>query len=248
MHPDADHEFTRFQEPENFSCPETRELAENLRQLGRLLPSGAPIDRQESRRRCRDVLQELSRTDRNRRLLERVERRAYEIGGDEHQLFQFEDEPGRIYKATYQDSFGCHSAFDPLDPELTGKQFNATLSEDPRFYLRRWILLNELGDYKTRFEGILPPERAQWMPRICVSQPWLEGTNPSSHEISLLMAKVGFVEVSRDAFYLPEARVLLTDCAPRNVRILSGKAIPFDAIAESPSAEVSRWLAEKIPI
>ena len=219
-----------------------------LRQLGRVLPSGARIDRQESRRRYRDVLLELSRSDRHRRLLKRFERCAYDICGVEHQLFQFEDEPGRIYKATYQYSFGCHSAFDPIDPELTGKHFNATLCDDPRFYLRRWILLNELGDYKTRFEGILPPERARWMPRICVSQPWLPGTNPSARDISHLMAATGFVEVSRDAFYLPEAHVLLTDCAPRNVRISAGKVIPFDAIAEIPSAEVSRWLAEKNPL
>ncbi len=80
----------------------------------------------------------------------------YEEGGDEHILFRVDDQPDRIFKSTYGDNFGRYSAFDPIDPEITGKNFNATGNPDASFYLKRWILLNSLSGFKTRFEGILP--------------------------------------------------------------------------------------------
>jgi hypothetical protein len=56
------------------------------------------------------------------------------------------------------------------------------------------------------------------------------------------MCEEGFLEVSRDAFYLPTFGILLTDAAPRNVRISGDSAIPFDAIAETASEEVIHWI------
>ncbi len=157
-------------------------------------------------------------------------------------LFRVDSEPGRIFKATFGDNFGCRSNFDRLDPELTGKHFNATGNEDSTYYFRRWVILNALGGFKTRFEGILPPEQPHWLPRICISQPWLDGGNPGEEIISKAMTYAGFREISRGAFFLEEAGVLLTDAAPRNVRIMEGRAIPFDAIAEVAEDEVVRWI------
>lgn len=169
----------------------------------------------------------------------------YEVGGDEHLLFRSDDQPDRIFKSTYGDNFGCYCVFDPIDPELTGKNFNATGNPDVCFYLKRWILLNSLGGNKTRFEGILPPENPHWLPRICISQPWLDGSNPNSATISRLLENAGFLEVSREAFYLPDSGILLTNTAPRNVRISGDSAIPFDALAEIASDEVTRWIKKQ---
>jgi hypothetical protein len=58
------------------------------------------------------------------------------------------------------------------------------------------------------------------------------------------MTNAGFREISRGAFFLKEAGVLLTDAAPRNVRIVEGLAIPFDAIAEVAEDEVVRWIKQ----
>lgn len=232
--------------PESFSDPETRELAKILRRLERAMPSGSCVNWEETRQWNIDVLQELSEEDgKSEALIDRINGAEYEEGGDEHVLFRVDEQPGRIYKSTYGDNFGCCSKLDSIDPELTGKNFNATGNPDIRYYLRRWILLNSLGGYKTRFEAILPAENPKWVPRICISQPWLDGSNPSARMISRSMVETGFLEISQGAFYLPGPRLLLTDAAPRNIRIYEGAAIPFDAIAEIASEEVVRWVERK---
>jgi hypothetical protein len=232
-----------FSNPGNFSDPDTRELAEILRGLERTLPSGPHLDRAENRRRHIETLKVLSQTDdKTDRLLHLLDRVEYEEGGDEHMLFRVDSEPGRIYKATFGDNFGCRSNFDRLDLELTGKHFNASGNEDSIYYFRRWVILNALGGFKTRFEGILPPEQPHWLPRVCISQPWLDGGNPNEAAISQAMTNAGFLEISRGAFFLDEARILMTDAAPRNVRILEGRAIPFDAIAEIADEDVVYWI------
>ncbi|MEI9894397.1 MAG: hypothetical protein WDN28_11070 [Chthoniobacter sp.] len=98
-----------------------------------------------------------------------------------------------------------------------------------------------MSDYQTRFEGIVPPEKAGWLPRICISQPELPGINPTPQQIRETLGPYGFREISRDAFFDPETHLLLTDAAPRNVRIVDGIPIPFDAIAQIPSGKVLEW-------
>jgi hypothetical protein len=238
---------TFYSNPESFTDPETRELAGVLRRLERSMQSGPPLDWAETRRRTIEALEELSQADgKTEHLIDLLDGAEYEEGGDEHILFRVDSEPNRIFKATYGDNFGCYSVFDPIDAEFTGKNFNATGNPDIGFYLKRWILLNSLGGYKTRFEGILPPEKPHWLPRICISQPWLDGSNPSSGMISRLMKKAGFLEVSQDSFFLREAGILLTDTAPRNVRIFEDSAIPFDAIAEIASEKVIHWIERQM--
>jgi hypothetical protein len=210
------------------------------------MPSGAPLDWKEARQWNIAALHGLFQNDpKSLSLTRSLTGRNYEVGGDEHHLFHLDEDPGRIFKATYGDSFGCRPVFDPVDAESTGRHFLQTLNDDPRFYLRRWILLNRIGGYKTRFEGILPPEAAHWAPRICISQPWLDEMNPSPAEITRSMLEVGFIEISGDAFYRPRSGLLLTDAAPRNVKISNGGPVPFDAIAEEASDEVKRWAAGK---
>jgi hypothetical protein len=207
--------------PGNFSDPETRELAKILRELEWTVPSGPYLDRAANRQRHIEALKILSQTDdKTDRLLNLLDHVEYEEGGDEHVLFRVDSEPGRIFKATFGDNFGCRSNFDRLDPELTGRHFNASGNEDSIFYFRRWVILNAMGGFKTRFEGILPSERPHWLPRICISQPWLDGGNPNEATISRSMTNEGFLEISPGAFFLEEVGILLTDAAPRNVRIV----------------------------
>jgi len=227
------------------SSPENRELVEVIRELAGLLPGHSEINWQESRRRCGDVLRELVRSSgKSRRLADLLKGERHIVGGDEHHIVRVSSEPERVYKITHGDNFGCRSYFSPVDPELVGN-FHGETNADPFFYLERWGYLNSICDYQTRFEGFLPPEKPMWLPRICVSQPELPGSNPSPQEIREALAKYRFHEVSTHAFYQPEIRLLLTDAAPRNVRIVDGVPVPFDAIAQVASGRILTWCEER---
>jgi hypothetical protein len=175
--------------------------------------------------------------------MEMFEGREFIVGGDEHHVVNVPSEPDRVYKFTHGDNFGCRSFFSPHDPDFTGKHFHGTGNADPFFYLRRWRILNFLCPYQTRFEGLLPPEHPQWLPRICISQPKLGGENPDFADIRSAMERYGFTEISEYAYLHAKTGMLLTDVAPRNVRVIEGVPIPFDAIATLAGPEVLDWVA-----
>lgn len=170
------------------------------------------------------------------------------VGGDEHNNFILEDYSSRIFKITHNNSFGCKVLFDPIDSELTGKNFIAQGNDCPHFYLRRWQLLNSISDYQVKLEGIISPERPGWMPRICISQPFIEGKNPTQDEITEALAKYDYFEVSRGAYYNASSNILLTDTFKRNVRIVNGEPALFDAIASEPTGEALEWLQNKLSV
>lgn len=229
------------------SSAENRELARVIRKLGGLLPGGTSVDWQELRRRCGDVLREIIRTsDSSRRLTTLLEGAPYFVGGDEHHIVRVDSEPDRIYKFTHGDNFGCRSYFSPADPELSG-HFHGETNADPFFYLNRWRLLNSISGFQTRFEGFLPSEKPGWLPRMCISQPELPGSNPTPQEIRTSLEPYGFAEVSEAAFFHLETRLLLTDARPRNVRIVEGIPVPFDAIAQMASGKVLEWCSHQCP-
>jgi hypothetical protein len=224
------------------SSTENRELGEVLRQLEGLHHGGTPLDWQEPRQWRGDALASLligcSKSLRLPSLLGGTE---YEVGGDEHYLLRVETEPERVYKITHSDSFGCFSLFLPSDPELSGRHFYATVNDDPRIYIRRWMLLNTLGEYQTRYEGLLWSQEDLFVPRICVSQPFLESENPSESEIAKSLAQYGYQRISVDTYLNMETNILLADAAPRNVRIINGVPVPFDAIASFVTPEILSW-------
>ena len=229
--------------PPEDSSAENRKLAEVIRELGSLLPSGPEVDWQELRGRCGEVLREITReSSKSCRLTALLEGAPYFVGGDEHHIIRVDSEPDRIYKFTHGDNFGCRSYFSPVDPELIG-HFHGETNADPFFYLKRWILLNSISGFQTRFEGFVPSEKPGWLPRICISQPELPGVNPTPEKIRATLQPYGFVEVSNAAFFDPETRLLLTDAAPRNVRIVEGIPVPFDAIAQIATGRVLEWCA-----
>ena len=224
------------------SSPENRELGEVIRKLEGIHRRDPSLDWKESRKRCAEALTDyLSSSDQSLGLAGRLEGADYEIGGDEHLVVRVDDQPDRVFKLTYGDCFGCYSFFSPFDPDLSGKHFHGSINEDPVFYLKRWMLLNFLGGYQTRFEGLLPPEEKLRMPRICVSQPTLDVPSPSRKEIRESLAPYGFDNISEDAFLSFESRILLTDAAPRNVRIVDGTPALFDVIATVASEKVYAW-------
>jgi hypothetical protein len=164
-----------------------------------------------------------------------------EIGGSEHLLIRIKGESERIFKTTFDDNLGCTSDFYPSDPELSGRHFHATGNADPFFYLSRWIFLNAISHYQTRYEGILPPTIASHLPRICVSQPILPRRNPTVQEIEQSLQIYRFRKISEDAFLRDADEILLTDVAPRNIRIVDGVPAPFDAIAQRAPPKVLIW-------
>ena len=156
---------------------ENRELVEVIRKLGELLQGDTHINWEENRRRGTDILRRLGSTcEKSHAVSKRIRGVPTETGGSEHILIRLIDEPQRVFKTTYGDNLGCSSEFFPKDPELTGKHFHAKSNANPFFYLERWIWLNSIGEYQTRYEGILLPEIEGHLPRICVSQPSRFGT------------------------------------------------------------------------
>jgi hypothetical protein len=109
-------------------------------------------------------------------------------------------------------------------------------------------LLNRIGDYQTTLEGVIAPEREGWMPRFCMSQPFVEGETPSELKIREAFESCEFFHVSAGAYYSPGEDVLLTDAFPRNVRLLGGAPIPFDAVASIPAPVERAWLEKKLGI
>jgi len=232
--------------------PENRHLGEVLRELGRLLPGRSDIHRPGFRERYRDILNAFALdSPTTGRLSALLGGAPYFVGGDEHRIVQVSgDQPDRIYKITHSDSFGCRSEFHPSDPELLGKHFFAGVNLDLLFYLERWICLNSISTYQTRFEGFLPPENDRHMPRVCISQPVLPPQtpthpNPTEWEIEGAFRPYGYRRISEGAFLHSESRILLTDAAPRNVRIVAGIPVPFDAGAEIASSEVIEWAGSR---
>ena len=231
-----------FQNQDHASS-ETRELAEILRKLGEFLQGDAPVDWQEDRQRCADLLRRLAAgCEKSLSLSGRLRGAVTETGGSEHLIIRLEAEPARVFKTTFGDNLGCRSDFHSLDLEWTGRHFHATGNADPFFYLRRWVHLNSISDYQTRYEGVLAPERKGHLPRICVSQPFIERTrDPSEPEIEQALRPYGYRKISADAFLNDENGILLTDAAPRNVGIEGGVPTPFDAIAEIAPRRVLEW-------
>jgi len=209
-------------------------------------PRGGEVGWQEARASYAEVLNaELSfyasKNSWLEDLAERGDSHAFR-GGDEHVNFRVSEKETRIYKITHSDQFGCCVKFDYFDEGLTGRHFIAKGNEDPWFYLKRWWLLNTLFDYETRLEAIVPPAREGWLPRICVSQPYVEGGNSSERDLDKAFERYGYIKVSDGAYYSPAYGVLMSDAFPRNVRIHEGVPVPFDVIASHPSHEAGTWI------
>lgn len=169
-------------------------------------------------------------------------------GGDEHYIaLPSDDRLRKVLKWTYGNNFGLKLNVFEIDPEGMNRNVISTGNIDPRYYLRRWIILNSIGLPITRFEGLLPPDltRGERLPRIAISQKKLSPENPPRREIAEAFRHIGFVEVSENSYYRASDNVLLGDAAPRNVRIENGEIIPFDAVAESPCQQARDWCIQE---
>ena len=69
----------------------------------------------------------------------------------------------------------------------------------------------------------------------------MPGNNPERAAIASSLSLHGFEKISDDAYLHLETGILLTDAAPRNVRIVDGKPVPFDAIAMLATDAVVEW-------
>ena len=166
-------------------------------------------------------------------------------GGDEHYILLFSEEhrDQRVLKWTYGDNFGLHLKVFEHDPELMYHHVISSRNPDPVKYLRRWIILNEIGAPITRLEGISPPDflRNERFPRLAISQRELPPENPTHQEIVKGFLEIGFIEVSEHSYYRKGDKILLGDAAPRNIRFEDGVLIPFDAVAEHPEGFAMEW-------
>jgi hypothetical protein len=223
------------------SHAEDDQLAHLLRELGESLRSDSPLDWRESWRRSNDVLGRFYQSSPQcRRLSESLRGQSLERGGAEHQIIRLPSHPDRYFKTTYGGAFGCRTELFPSD--LDELYFHAASNGDPLFYFERWRLLNSISYYQTKFEGILPPETEGGLYRICVSQPAVVTANPTETQIAQALAAFGFKKVCPNTYFSEEDNLLLTDAAPRNVRVIEGIPVPFDAIAEIATGPLLDWI------
>jgi len=170
------------------------------------------------------------------------------IGGDEHYISLPDSESeGRVFKWTYGDNFGLQLKVYEIDPDAMNQHVISTGNPDPRHYLNRWIILNNIGPPITRFEGLLPPDflKNEKLPRLAISQRMLPPENPTYQAIVNGFREIGFIEVSEHSYYRVEDNILLGDAAPRNIRFEDGVIVPFDAVAQQPSGAARQWCTEK---
>ncbi len=171
-------------------------------------------------------------------------------GGDEHYILLFSEEhrDQRVLKWTYGGNFGLHLKVFEIDPDAMNQRVISSGNPDPRFYLNRWVILNNIGPPITRFEGLLPPDflRNERLPRIAISQRELPPENPTHQEIVKGFRKIGFIEVSEHSYYRKDDNILLGDAAPRNIRFENGVLVPFDAVAEHPEGIGKQWCIDRI--
>jgi hypothetical protein len=80
---------------------------------------------------------------------------------------------------------------------------------------------------------------------LSVSQPYIDALNPSRDDIRDALGGFGFEQISEDAYLHVEFEILLTDAAPRNVRVVEGIPALFDVIASIASPDVIRWAARQ---
>jgi hypothetical protein len=169
-------------------------------------------------------------------------------GGDEHYLLlPCGNLSKRVLKWTYGDNFGLQLKVFEHDPELMNHHVISSGNPDPVKYLRRWIILNNIGPPVTRLEGILPPDflRNERLPRLAISQRELPPENPTHQEIVKGFREIGFIEVSEHSYYRKDDNILLGDAAPRNIRFENGTLVPFDAVAEHPEGTAMEWCMDR---
>jgi len=171
------------------------------------------------------------------------QRTVFEGGSEHYILLPADDTQDNVVKWTYGNNFGLKLKIYEIDPESMSQNVIGVGNIDPRYYLKRWIILNTIGLPITKFEGLLPPDVAagERFPRLAISQKELPLLNPSHRDIVRAFRDIGFIEIAEDAFYRPEDNVLLGDAAPRNVRIVRGQIVPFDAVAEHPGGAERAW-------
>lgn len=170
------------------------------------------------------------------------------LAGNEHYIHLPDGDSGtRVVKWTYGNAFGLKLKVYPIDPEGMEHHVIPTGNSDPRHYLRRWIILNTIGPAITRFEGLLPPDSdlGERLPRLVVSQDMLPQFNPDFRDVVTAFRDIGFVQIAEHAYYRTADNILLGDATPWNVRILDGRIVPFDAVAEHPDIESAAWCAKK---
>ncbi len=198
---------------------------------------------------CTCLMEGLGRTpedlERNFALATRIDDRQSFEGGDEHYILLFSEgqRDQRVLKWTYGDNFGLHLKVFEHDPELMNHHVISSGNPDPVKYLKRWIILNNIGPPVTRFEGLLPPDflHNERLPRLAISQRMLPPENPTHQEIVKGFRRIGFIEVSEHSYYRKEDNILLGDAAPRNIRFEEGTLVPFDAVAEHPEGLAKEW-------
>ncbi|MDP3851488.1 MAG: hypothetical protein Q8Q59_13350 [Luteolibacter sp.] len=202
------------------------------------------VDRKENQYGyCEKLLECLEATkslrDQSDELTQIIDGLEFIRGGDEHLIHEG---AGTVVKLTYGNNFGMKLNVYPEMPGYLDATVIPTGNEDHRYYLRRWMLLNEIFLPITTFRGMAPPqdEQGERLPRLSISQPLLDPENPPATRIAKSFREIGFIHISENAYYRPMDNVLLGDAAPRNVRFVDELILPFDAVAEQPEGEIQK--------
>ena len=170
-------------------------------------------------------------------LLSQVEAR----GGEHSVVFQ---NGGRVLKITEPDSAGGVVKF---GSEGEPKVFHGTA---PEYAAQIEQNRNLIGDDQ-RIEGVMNDGDSK---RIVSSQTAVDGVEPSAKEVESSMRSQGFIPVDTemaagqsgvDTFWNPRSNVAITDAKTENfVKTPSGKLVPIDVKAWTPSGQNLRYLKD----
>ncbi len=151
--------------------------------------------------------------------------------GGEHAVWVMGDPATRVFKKTLGSSYGyVLDEQELLDARTFLKRRQLYMRPAlPSEYLLRWMVLRQIFQLPTRYEGQVPKKAVD--PDMAISQPYIEQDEndpPQIEDIIKFMTEYGFVQVDAGKVVTPEQKevtwyrqkdgVLITDAYARNFR------------------------------
>lgn len=179
--------------------------------------------------------------------------------GGEHAVWVIGDPATRVFKKTLGSSYGyVLDEQELLDPRTFLKRRQLFIRPAlPSEYLLRWMVLHQIFQLPTRYEGQVP--NAGTEPDMAISQPYIEQDEndpPQPEDIITFMTEYGFVQVEAAKVVTPEQKavtwyrqkdgVLITDAYARNFRKYAPERmiVPVDLVVTLVPPGVSKLLPD----
>lgn len=133
---------------------------------------------------------------------------------------------------------------DPVSNRAVKITKPAALNQGVEGYLHRLATVNEtFGDDITIEGWIIDADGQQ---QLVTSQPWVEGTQPTSSQIETYMRRKGFLKAIDGLWYREQDDLWVSDVFPRNMVLNKGKVMAIDIIVPNLSERQAERFQEYI--